>query len=255
MLKIRVIPALLLRDRGLVKTVHFKNPKYVGDPVNAVRIFNEKEVDELIFFDTTATIENRGPNFSLISDIASECFMPLGYGGGIRDLQDIKELFNLGIEKIVINTRAVKDPTFVKTAADTFGNQSIVVSIDVKRTLFGKYEVFTHGGAKGTGIDPVNFAKYMEEMGAGEIILTSIDRDGEMSGYDIELLKKVTSILTIPVVASGGAGRIEHFVDAILKGGAAAVAAGSFFVFSGKHRAVLITYPSEKELQKVFAAN
>jgi cyclase len=255
MLRIRVIPCLLLKNSGLVKTVRFKNPKYVGDPINAVRIFNEKEVDELIFLDTTATAGNRKPNFRLINDIASECFMPFGYGGGIRDLNDIKELFNLGVEKVIINTYAVENPSFVKSAAERFGSQSIVVSIDVKKNLFGKYQVYTYSGKKVTKLDPATFAVQMEEMGAGEIILTSIDRDGTMMGYDIDLIKNVSASVGLPVVASGGAGKIGDFGDAIKLGGASAVAAGSFFVFQKRHRAVLITYPSEEELQNFRANN
>jgi cyclase len=234
---------------GLVKTVKFKNPKYVGDPINAVKIFNEKEVDELIFLDITATTEKRKPNFRLINDIASECFMPFGYGGGISDLNDMRELFNLGVEKVIINTYAVENPSFVKSAAERFGSQSIVVSIDVKKNLFGKYQVYTHGGKKVTKLDPATFAVRMEEIGAGEIILTSINRDGTMEGYDIGLIKKVSQSLNIPVVASGGAGTIQDFANAVKQGGAAAVAAGSLFVFLGKHRAVLINYPKQTEIE------
>ena len=251
MLKIRIIPALLLKNHGLVKTVGFNNPKYVGDPINAIRIFNEKEVDELVFFDTTASVDGRKPNFKLISDIASECFMPFGYGGGIRDLDDIKTLLNIGAEKVVINSYAIEKPIFIKEAADQFGSQSIIVSIDVKRNLLGKYTVYAHGGRDATKYDPVSFAQLMEEMGAGEIILTSIDRDGTMKGYDVNLIKRVTSLLNIPVVASGGAGKIQDFIDATQKGGASAVSAGSMFVFKGKHRAVLISYPSMEEIETI----
>ncbi|MGA2463620.1 MAG: AglZ/HisF2 family acetamidino modification protein [Thermodesulfobacteriota bacterium] len=249
MLKIRVIPFLLLKNRGLVKTVRFEDPVYIGDPINAVKIFNDKEVDELVFLDITATIEKRKPNFNLIADLASECFMPFGYGGGIRDLNDIKRIFSLGVEKVIINSFAAESPTFIKMAAELFGSQSIVVSIDVRRNLFGKYIVYTHGGRMATKLEAVTFAKQMEEMGAGEILLTSIDHDGKMIGYDVELIKNVTSRLTIPVIAAGGAGRIQDFSDAIKKGGAAAVSAGSMFVFHGRHRAVLISYPGTEELE------
>jgi len=251
MLNIRIIPGLLLRNQGLVKTVSFKDPKYVGDPINAIKIFNEKEVDELIFFDTTATGDGRRPNFKLIADIAGECFMPFGYGGGIRDLDDIKQLFSIGAEKVVINSYAIENPEFIKNAAIHFGSQSIIVSIDVRRSILGKYTVYAQGGKIATKYDPVEFAKVMAEMGAGEIILTSIDRDGTMAGYDIDLIKKVTSVLNIPVVASGGAGKIQDFIDAIHKGGASAVSAGSMFVFQGKHRAVLISYPSIEEIESI----
>lgn len=250
MLTTRVIPCLLLKNQGLIKTVKFKQPKYVGDPINAVRIFNDKEVDELIFLDITATIENRKPPFDLISQIASECFMPFCYGGGISSVEDIEELFRLGVEKVSINTQAVVNPSLIRKAADLFGSQSIVVSIDVKKNLFGKYRVFTQGGRKSTNLHPVDFAVQMEDAGAGEIFLNSIDRDGTMQGYDLELIRTVSESVRIPVIACGGAGKLDDFAEAIKKGGASAVSAGSFFVFQGSHRAVLITYPPMKELER-----
>lgn len=251
MRKTRVIPCLLLKNLGLVKTIKFKNPKYVGDPINAVKIFNEKEVDELIFLDITATIENRKPPLKLITQIAGECFMPFSYGGGIRTLEDIKEILSLGVEKVAINSYAVENPSFVKKAAEYFGSQSIIVSIDVKKVLFSRYEVYTHSGRKGTKLDPVEFALKMEEMGAGEIFLNSIDNDGKMKGYDIEIIKNVSESVSIPVIASGGAGKIEDFTEAVQKGRASAVAAGSLFVFIGPHRAVLINFPTSEELKGV----
>lgn len=252
MLQTRVIPCLLLRNQGLVKTVKFKEPKYVGDPINSVKIFNDKEVDELIFLDITATVENKRPPFKLLSEIASECFMPLAYGGGIRSVEDIRDILGLGVEKVVINSHAVEDPSFIRRAADLFGSQSIVVSLDVKRSLFGRYELYTRGGTKSTGLDPVRFAVQMQDMGAGELFLNSIDRDGTQQGYDIDLVKRVTAVVGVPVIACGGAGRLEDFADAVHKGGASAVSAGSFFVFQGKHRAVLISFPSPEELQRTF---
>jgi cyclase len=252
MLNIRVIPCLLLRGQGLVKTVQFKDAKYVGDPINAVKIFNEKEVDELILLDILATIEQRRPPLRLIFEVASECFMPLCYGGGICSLDDIKEIFNLGVEKVAINTSAINNPYFIKGAAEKFGSQSIVVAIDVKKNLLGEYEVFTHGGRKSAKLDPVRLAMEIEEMGAGEIFLNSIDRDGTMQGYDIELIKKVTEAVSIPVIACGGAGKLSDFAVAIKEGGASAVAAGSLFVFHGEERAVLISYPSVRELEHIF---
>lgn len=251
MLKPRVIPCLLLKNNGLIKTVKFRDPKYVGDPINAVKIFNDKEVDELVFLDITATAENRRPNFGLIADIASECFMPFGYGGGVRELDDMNELFNLGVEKVIINSYVLRDPSFIRRAADLFGSQSVVVSIDVKKNLFGRYEVYEHGSGKNTKLDPVQFARDMEAAGAGEVFLTSVDRDGTMQGYDIELITKVSQAVSVPVVACGGAGKLEDFQQAIKLGGASAVAAGSFFVFHGRHRAVLITYPGPEELNKI----
>ncbi len=252
MFRPRVIPCLLLKNKGLVKTVKFKNPNYLGDPINIVKLFNDKEVDELIFLDITATIENKKPPFDFIAAIASECFMPLTYGGGIRNLEDIKIIFNLGVEKIAINSYAVKNPSFITTAADLYGSQSIIVSIDVKRESLGKYQIFTHGGRKATGLDPVRFAVEMEQRGAGELFLNSIDRDGTMEGYDIKLVQKVTEAVHIPVVACGGAGTISDLVDSVKKGGASAAAAGSMFVFHGPHRAVLINFPTPKELQEIF---
>lgn len=253
MLTTRVIPCLLLKNQGLVKTVKFRDQKYVGDPINAVKIFNDKEVDELVFLDITATAENRRPNFGLIADIASECFMPFGYGGGVRELDDMNELFNLGVEKVIINSYVLREPSFIRRAADIFGSQSVVVSIDVKKNLFGKYEVYEHSSKKNTKLDPVQFARNMESAGAGEIFLTSVDQDGTMQGYDIALIKKVSDAMSIPVIACGGAGSLEDFERAIKEGGASAVAAGSMFVFHGKHRAVLITYPGLEELNKILS--
>jgi imidazole glycerol-phosphate synthase subunit HisF len=253
MVQTRVIPCLLLRNRGLVKTVKFKNPTYLGDPINVVKIFNDKEVDELVFLDITATVERKGPPFKLLSEIASECFMPLAYGGGIRTLEDIRTILSVGVEKIAINSYAVENPNFIRAVADLFGSQSIVVSIDVKKSLFGKYELFSHSGTKKTGLDPIKFAVEMERLGAGELLLNSIDRDGMMQGYDLELIKKVADSVNIPVVACGGAHTINDLGDAVKKGGASAVAAGSMFVFHGPHRAVLISYPTPQELKTVFA--
>jgi cyclase len=253
MLTTRVIPCLLLKNQGLVKTVKFKDPKYVGDPINAVKIFNDKEVDELLFLDITATIERKAPPLKVITEIASECFMPLAYGGGIRSLEDVRQIFTVGVEKVCINTHAVEQPEFIRQAADIFGSQSIVVSIDVKKSLFGKYEVHTNSGTKNTKLDPVEHAVRMEQMGAGELFLNSIDRDGMQQGFDIELVRKVASAVRIPVIACGGAGTVAHFREAVKGGGASAVSAGSMFVFHGKHRAVLISYPGQDELKKAFA--
>lgn len=255
MLKTRVIPCLLLRNNGLVKTVRFKVPKYVGDPINAVKILNEKEVDELVFLDISATNENRGPAFKVISEVASECFMPLGYGGGIRTMDDIQRIFALGVEKVIINSSAHSNPRLISDAADSYGSQSIVVSMDVKRNLFGKYMVHTCSGTKNTSTGPVEYARRMAELGAGELIVNSIDRDGTMSGLDINLIRLVATAVDIPVVACGGAGTIEHLHEAVNQGGASAVAAGSMFVFQGKHRAVLISYPDREQLDRIFESN
>jgi cyclase len=249
MLSARVIPCLLLKDRGLVKTVQFREPTYVGDPINAVKIFNDKEVDELVFLDISATCEGRKPPVRVIAEIASECFMPLGYGGGIRSVDDAKHVLALGVEKVIINSYAVERPAFIREAADTCGGQSIVVSIDVKRTFRGRYEVYTHGGRKATGLDPADHARRMEALGAGEILVTSVDRDGTMSGFDIDLIRKVAGAVGVPVIACGGAGNVRHLAEAVKLGGASAVCAGSMFVFHGRHRAVLISYPPRQELE------
>lgn len=252
MLITRVIPCLLLRNHGLVKTVKFKDPKYVGDPVNVIRIFNEKEVDELILLDISATPENKGPAFEVLADVAGECFMPLAFGGGISSIEDIRTAFGLGVEKVVINSAAAENPELIKEAANLFGSQSIVVSMDVKKTLFGKYEVYVRAGKKRLRIDPASYAKKAEELGAGEILVNSIDRDGIMEGYDLELIKRVTGAVSVPVIACGGAGRIEDFSLAVKQGGASAVAAGSMVVFQGRQRGVLINFPSPDELKGIF---
>jgi cyclase len=254
MIKPRVIPCLLLQDQGLVKTVKFKAPKYLGDPINIVRIFNDKEVDELVFLDIKATNENRSPNFDLLRNIGSECFMPLGYGGGIRSMDDVRKLLGIGIEKIILNTSAVENPTLIRSAADYAGSSSVVISIDVKKNIVGKYEVHTRSGRKGTGLDPVRQAVEVEKMGAGEILINSIDRDGMMEGYDLELIRHVSEAVDIPVVACGGAGNIGHLRDAIKLGGASAAAAGSMFVFQGPLRGVLISYPSPQDLKSLLEA-
>lgn len=250
MIKPRVIPALLLKGQGLVKTVKFKEPKYLGDPINIVRIFNDKEVDELVLLDITATPEKRGPQFDLLKNIASEAFIPLAYGGGIRSMDDVRKLLSIGIEKLIMNTSAVEAPSLVREVADHAGSQAAVVSIDVKKGLLGKYEVFTHCGQKKTGLDPVKHAVEMERMGVGEIIINSIDRDGTMQGYDVDIVRKVADAVQVPVVACGGAGNLSHISEVIKQGHASAAAAGSIFVFQGPLRGVLISYPTPKELKE-----
>lgn len=250
MLAIRIMPCLLVKNERLVKTVKFKNPSYVGDPVNAIKIYNEKEVDELLLVDITATVENKPPSFNLISEITDECFMPLCYGGGIRSLEDIKKILSLGVEKVAINSSAVENPQFIKKAAEVFGSQSIILSMDVKKTFRGSYVVHIHSGQMSARRDPVAFARQMEEMGTGEILLNSIDRDGTWEGYDLDLLKRVTDAVTIPVIALGGAGRMSHFHDAVASG-ASACAAGSMAVYQGKNKGVLINFPSREEIKKV----
>ena len=250
MLATRVMPCLLLDDGRLVKTIKFKKPSYVGDPINAIKIFNEKEVDELILVDITATPENRRPPFDIIEELADECFMPFTYGGGIRSLGDIKTIHGLGVEKIAINSMAAENPDFIRQAAALFGSQSVVVSIDVKKNMWGKYTVYSRGGRQSTGVDPVSYARNMEELGAGEILLNAIDRDGTMGGFDVALIKMVAEAVTIPLIALGGAGCVDDLAAGVIEGKASAVAAGSLFVYQGKNRAVLINFPSRQELEQ-----
>jgi cyclase len=247
---VRVIPTLLLKGKGMVKTVNFKNPNYLGDPINAVRIFNEKEVDELVLLDIDVTKEKREPHYLWIKDIVSESFMPIGYGGGINNIEQIKKIFDLGVEKIIMNTASF-DLNLISQAASTYGEQSIVVCIDAKKALFGGYNVYGRGGQEKHKMSPDIFAKSVVNAGAGEIIIQSIDNEGKMKGYDLVLTKLVSNAVNVPIVASGGAGSLEHLKEAIAIGGASAVTAGSFFVYKGKHNAVLINYPSVTEIQEI----
>lgn len=251
MQRIRIIPVLLLKGNGLYKTIKFRNPKYIGDPINAVKIFNEKEVDELCVLDILATSAKQEINYKIISEIASECFMPLTYGGGINSIEQIKKLFHIGVEKVMINTAAHYNTNLIPEASAYFGSQSIVGCIDVKKSFLGKYEVYIESGSENTGINPVDFAKKLQEMGVGEILVNSIDRDGTMKGYDLDLINKISTGLDIPVVACGGAGSMYDLSLAVKEGHANAVAAGSMFVYHGKHNAVLISYPSQGEIKKL----
>lgn len=248
----RVLPCLTLRSEGLVKTARFGDPRYIGDPRNAVRIFNEKEVDELVLLDIFATVENRGPQLALIREIVTEAFMPVAYGGGIRNIEDVRAIFKCGVEKVVLGKQAFTSPSLVIEVARQFGSQSLVVCVDVKKNLFGSYVVMVGGGRQSTKQDPVSYALNAEKLGAGEILLNSIDRDGTMEGYDLALINAVSGAVGIPVIACGGAGKAEDF-GAAVREGASAVAAGSLFVYHGRHRAVLISYPSPGDLKRVFA--
>ena len=247
----RVIPCLLMRNGGLFKTVRFKNARYIGDPINAVRIFNEKEVDELVVLDIGSPGGRGVPDFELLADIASEAFMPFAYGGGITSIEHVKRLYALGVEKVVLNTSAADKPYLVSEVAALAGSSGVVVSIDVRRNWMGKYSVHVAGGTRDLKRDPAAYAHEMEQLGAGEILLNSIDRDGTMEGYDLELVGKVCKAVSIPVVAAGGAAGLPHFREAV-GAGASGLAAGSMFVFHGKHKAVLITYPEYEELERVF---
>ena len=250
MKRIRVIPLLLINNSKLVKSINFKNYQYVGDPINAVKIFNEKEVDELAFVDITASKEKRKPNLEQIRRIASEAFMPIAYGGGISNLDEVKSILLSGIEKVILNKAALENSSLIGQIANVFGSQSVIVSIDVKKNIWGKYKVFSNNGTTNTGLDPLEFALKVQSEGAGEIFLNSIERDGTYKGYDIDLINLLTSKLSIPLIACGGAGAISDFKLAVDTGKASAVAAGSMFVFKRPHNAVLISYPSQDELIK-----
>jgi cyclase len=243
----RIIPVILLSDSGMIKTVKFKDPVYIGDPINAVRIFNEKEVDEIIILDTDATRQRKEPDFARLEEITSEAFMPLGYGGGIRTIQQMEKLFNIGIEKIILNTEVYKNQKLLQESAKIFGSQSVVVSIDVKRDIFGRYHVLSNGGKVKENVDLLTYISVVQDNGAGEIIINSIDRDGAMSGYDLNLISKISPFIKVPLVALGGAGVLADF-DAAIRSGASSVAAGSMFVFHGPHKAVLISYVPPRQL-------
>jgi cyclase len=248
MLRSRVIPCLLMENGGLVKTVQFGKRTYLGDPINVIRIFNDKEVDEIILLDIAATPAGREPDYDILEKIASQCFMPLAYGGGITRLDQVKRLLSLGVEKVVLNTAAIETPRLIADASTAYGSQAVVCSIDTRRTWFGRYEVYVRGGRISTNKAPIECAVEATKAGCGEILINSIDRDGTMKGYDIDLIRSIASSVDVPVVACGGAGSIDDFRKAVTDGQAAAVAAGSMFVFHGKHRAVLINYPSQDAL-------
>ena len=251
MLRTRVIPTLLLRNESLVKTLRFGKFTYVGDPSNTVRIFNELQVDELLFLDITASLKKRSPNLKVLAEIANECFMPLGYGGGIKSLDQAKAIFDIGFEKIVVNTHAVANPNLIQEIAAHFGSQAVVASIDVKRGLFGGQTVRILGGRRNTRIDPVKWAIEVEKLGAGEILLTSIDREGTWDGFDLDLVKRVTDSVTIPVIAHGGAGVIEHIGQVVKQANASAVALGSMVVFQKKDMGVLVNFPAQVVLADI----
>lgn len=246
MLRPRVIPCLLVKNRGLVKTIKFEQPKYVGDPINAVKIFNEKESDELMLLDIDATAEGREPDYHMIKNLAAECRMPLCYGGGVTTVEQFKKIISLGVEKVAISTAAITDPDLVRQAAEVVGSQSVVVVLDVKkRRLSSKYSVYTHNGTKDTKLEVTELARNFESLGAGEIVINCIDRDGSMQGYDLKLIKQVRDVITIPVTALGGAGSLEHIKELVDEFGIIGASAGSLFVFKGKYRAVLINYPNQ----------
>lgn len=249
MKRVRVIPMLLLDIQKVVKTVQFKNPIYVGDPINILRIFNEKEVDEICVADIRASENNQGPDLPFIRSLTSECFMPLSYGGGISSVRQAEELFRAGVEKVVIGAACLRNPSLIDQIVKLAGSQSVTVSIDVKKKMFGGERVFINNGKVNTNFSPTDFARQMESRGAGEILLQDIDREGSMAGYNIQLVKKVSESVGIPVIASGGCSKTTDFLQAI-QAGASAVAAGAMFVYKGPHKAVLVNYPSQETLNE-----
>lgn len=253
MLKTRIIPALLLRNESLIKTERFGRFTYVGDPCNTVRIFNELEVDELIFLDITASRDQRQPNFSLLADIANECFMPLTYGGGVTTFEQARHILSIGFEKISLNTSCVHDPRLLSQLSEHFGAQAIIGSIDVKRNLFGNSQVMALNGKESIGKDPVEYAKELESLGVGEILLTAIDREGTWQGFDIELVKAVADSVDVPVIAHGGAGNVEHIREVVNQGNASAVALGAMVVFQKKSMGVLVNFPERAALEQAIS--
>lgn len=251
MLQKRVIPCLLLHKGGLYKTEKFKKPTYIGDPINAIKIFNEKEVDELMFLDIDASVENKEPNYKMIEDIASECFMPLCYGGGIKNIEQMKKIYALGVEKISLSSQAVINSNLIKEAANIFGNQSVIVTIDIKKDFLGRKKVFINNGKKNTKLNPIDFIKQVESLGAGEIVINSCDNDGVMKGYDIELLKEIKSNTKVPIIALGGAGNLNHIKEVFETTKVDAVACGSMFVYQGPLKGVLISYPPYQKIQEL----
>lgn len=252
MLRPRIIPSLLVHEGGLVKTVNFKNPKYVGDPINAVKIFNEKVVDELAIFDIDASVLGKEPNYKLIENLALQSRMPLCYGGGVKTVEQAQRIFGLGIEKIALSSSIVQNPKLITEIATKVGSQSVIAVIDVKKKMLGGYEVYIHNGKKATGKDPVKFVQELQELGAGEIIINSIDQDGVMQGYDLNLIAKIREKISVPLTVLGGAGSLEDIHKVIKAHGVIGVAAGSLFVFKGKYKAVLINYPNKIEKENLY---
>lgn len=252
MFRPRVIPILLLKNHGLVKSVKFRNPRYIGDPINAVRLFNDLGADELAFLDIDASNEKRSISIDFVRCVGDEANMPFSVGGGIRSTREIKQIIGAGAEKIILNTIAAENPEFVKEASDEFGSSTVVVSMDIGKNLIRKELVYILSGKKSTKYDPVGYAKLMEEKGAGELIVNSIENDGMMSGYDIDLIRRISESVRIPVVALGGAGSNTDFYKAIRVGYASAVAAGSLFVYHGPRKAVLVNYPEQQQLKDLF---
>ena len=248
----RIIPVLLLQNKGLVKSIRFNNHRYIGDPINAVRIFNDLKADELAFIDIRATKENRTISIDFVKNVGEEANMPFSAGGGIRTLEDIRKIIGAGAEKVILNSIAGKNPGFITDAANAFGTSTITVCIDVKKDFLGKEKVWINAGKKSINSDPVQYAKQIEESGAGEIIIQSIDRDGTMKGYDVNLVKKIADSVSIPVVALGGAGEWDHLIELNAEVSLNGLAAGSLFIYHGERRAILVNYPGRQEILKLF---
>ena len=245
---IRIIPLLLLHKKGLYKTVKFKNPRYIGDPVNAVKIFNEKEVDEIIIFDIDASVKKRSPDIDFIQKVASECFIPLCYGGGVKSIEEMKKIFHVGVEKISLSYSSFSCPKLIENAADTFGSQSVIVTIDYRKSILGKRNVFTLNGKKDIKLNVEEALKIAEDSGAGEIVFNSIDNEGSMRGLDINFLEKICCKTKLPIIATGGVGNISHIKELFEKTTIKAVACGSMVVYKGVLNGVLINYPKEKDI-------
>jgi len=253
MLRPRIIPCLLVHNKGLVKTVNFKDPKYVGDPINAVKIFNEKEVDELIVLDIDASVRNREPDFTMIKNLAAECRMPLCYGGGVKTVKQAKVIINLGAEKVALSSAVLENPSLVSEISAAVGKQSVIVVLDVKKKgIFGKYEIYTHNGTKASGRNPKELSMELENLGVGEIVINSIDNDGLMKGYDIKLIESIREAVSVPMTVLGGAGNLSDIKQLVNKFGIIGAAAGSLFVFKGIYKAVLINYPRRDEMNELF---
>jgi cyclase len=250
-LKVRVIPCLTLADGGLVKTVEFTNPNYIGDPINAVKIFNDKFVDEIVFLDIEASALKREPDFKLIQEIASECFIPFCYGGGIHSVDVARKILSNGVEKVLVNSAALDNAGLITDLAQEFGSQSVVAAMDVRRGWMGGYSVMKNRGRVKSSWHPISHARRLEASGAGEILMNSVNQDGAMTGFDLDILKQIVDAVSIPVIACGGAGNLQHFQDAVRHCQVSGVAAGSLFVYKGKRRGILINYPNRNELKRV----
>ncbi|WP_413570383.1 AglZ/HisF2 family acetamidino modification protein [Bdellovibrio sp. HCB117] len=251
----RIIPVLLLKGESLVKTVKFDKYNYIGDPINTVRIFNELEVDELAFLDIEASKKNSKPNFKLLELIASECFMPLAYGGGIKTFDDVKRIFSIGFEKVILNSICFEDPNLITKVSEIYGSQAVIGSVDYKHSFWGKAAVYSHDGTRKQNVDPKSWALELESKGVGEILLTSMDNDGTWNGFDVKVAREVSDSLSVPLIASGGAGSIKDIADIVKSGGASAVGVGSMVVYQKKDMGVLINFPDKKKLKEALEFN